>query len=52
MKKPPWINPRRLTLDIAFRPHPSFEATTLHELQVGGARQPSLDGASMIAIYL
>jgi hypothetical protein len=41
--------PRRLTLDIAFRPHPSFEETTLYELQVGGARQPSLDVEGSIA---
>ena len=32
-----------LTLDIAFRPHLPSGKTTLHELQVGGARQPSLD---------
>ena len=32
-----------LTLDIAFRPHLPLGKTTLHELQVGGARQPSLD---------
>ena len=39
-----------LTLDIAFRPHPSLEETTLYELQVGGARQPSLDVLKIITI--
>lgn len=40
--KTSFASERRLMLDIAFRPQPSVEATTLHELQVGGAGQPSL----------
>jgi hypothetical protein len=33
---------------LPFGPHLPFEKTTLHELQVGGARRPSLDDGSNI----
>jgi hypothetical protein len=36
-----------LTLDIAFQPHLPCGKATLYELQVGGARQPSLDVTSV-----
>ena len=38
----------RRSVLLQSQPHPSSEATTLRERQVGGARRPSLDAESEV----